>query len=203
MNRYLTPLPGLLAAMLDGAINQALALDEGSLERLANLDGKCLALALDGLAIELYFEGKGSRLAVSIEPSKEPDTRIHGTPWALLAMSRPEWRSAQSGVGIEGDAGCAQALEQLLRRLDPDYEAFLATHLGPILGQQVAQILKQGQQQSQQLLAIGTEQLARYLREESGVLVKPDEMAEFADDVDELREAADRLEAYWRRQAKS
>ena len=199
MSRYLTPLPGLLALAIDTAVNQAIGLDETALTRLKPLNGKLIALNLDGLGIELYFSGSEQQLSVTAEHDGEPDTRISGSPTALLAMSQPQWRTESSGVRIEGNAGAAQALEQLFKHIDPDYEALIVRYLGPVLGHQFAGFFRQTQAGSNRLMVQAGEQLAHYLREESGLLVTPDEAATFADQVDDLREAVDRLEARWRR----
>ena len=41
---YRTPLPALLAALLEAAINRLLAIDEGSAERLRRLEGRLVEL---------------------------------------------------------------------------------------------------------------------------------------------------------------
>ena len=199
MSRYLTPLPGLLALAMDTAINQAIELDDKAADRLKPLNGKLIALSLDGLGIDLFFSGAEQRLSVSADHEGQPDTRISGSPTALLAMSQPQWRTESSGVRIEGDAGAAQALEKLFKHIDPDYEALIVRYLGPVLGHQVASFFRQTQAGGNRLMAQASQQLAHYLREESGLLVTPDEAAAFADQVDDLREAVDRLEARWRR----
>lgn len=199
MSRYLTPLPGLLALAIDGAVNQAIELDETAVERLKSLNGKLIALSLEGLGIDLFFEGSDHRLSVTAEHEGTPDTRISGSPTALLAMSQPQWRTESSGVRIEGDAGTAQGLEKLFKHIDPDYEALLVRYLGPVLGHQFARLFQQSRAEGNRLMTQAGEQLAHYLREESGLLVTPDEAAAFADQVDDLREAVDRLEARWRR----
>ena len=53
MADYRTPLPGILAALLEGAVNRVLALDERSPGRLRRLSGRTLQLDIEGLGITL------------------------------------------------------------------------------------------------------------------------------------------------------
>lgn len=201
MSRYLTPLPGLFAAGVEQAINRAIALDEGAAPRLMPLSGKLVRLELKGPGIDLFFHAATDRLAVTAESAQTPDTTISGSPTALLAMAVPDWFAAGSGVRIEGDAGSAQALEKLLRRLDPNWEAMFVEHLGPVVGHQLWRMLADARSDTRRVAETTANQVARYLREESGMLVTHDEMTGFVEEVDELREAIDRFEARIRRRA--
>jgi ubiquinone biosynthesis protein UbiJ len=197
--RYVTPLPALLAGLLDRAFNQTIALDADAARRLEPLDGRSVKLALSGLNIDLFFSGRGDRLRVLAESDVDPDTTILGSPTALLAMSVPDWRAPGSGVRIEGDAGTAQALEKLFKQLDPDIEGLIVRHLGPVLGHQVWRLMRDAASVSRHGSKVAGEQISRYLREESGLLVSREEMNGLTGDIDELREAVDRLEARLRR----
>ncbi len=199
MSRYITPLPGLLASAVDTALNRAIGLDENAAGRLAAMHGKTVRLELKGLGIDLYFRGLEERLAVDADSETEADTTISGTPGALLAMAVPDWRAPGSGVQIQGDAGAAQALEKLLRQLDPDWEALLVEHLGAIWGHQVWRLINDSFRAGRHATSTAADQAARFLREESGLLVTREEVDDFTREVDELREAADRLEARLRR----
>ncbi|QOC23210.1 SCP2 sterol-binding domain-containing protein [Wenzhouxiangella sp. AB-CW3] len=200
MSRYLTPLPGLLARAIDTALARALQLDPRAADRLATLKDQSVRLELKGLGIDLFFTGSGEALSVSTESDVEPDTTISGTPAALLAMAVPDWRAPGSGVQIQGNAGTAQALEKLLRQLDPDWESLLVEHLGPVWGHQVWRMLQDSMQRGRHMAGTAADQTARFLREESGLLVRREEVEEFTVGVDELREAVDRLEARLRRE---
>lgn len=199
MGRYLTPLPGMLAFGIEQAINQAIGLDASARPRLEKLDGRSVKLALNGLGIDLYFYGQGGKLSVSAEREIPPDTTITGTPGALLAMTVPEWRAPGSGVTIEGDAGTAQALEKLFRQLDPDWEALLTRQFGDVAGHQLWRLINDAAGLGRHGARTAGDQVARYLREESGLLVTAEEMDGFTRDVDELREAVDRLQARLKR----
>ncbi|MEN1729176.1 MAG: SCP2 sterol-binding domain-containing protein [Pseudomonadota bacterium] len=200
MSRYITPLPGMLAGLIEGVFQRALQLDAQAGDRLAALDGKSVKLALDAVGIDLFFTGTGQTLTVRAESDDGPDTIVRGTPSALLALAVPDWRASGSGVRIEGDAGTAQALEQLFRRLDPDWERLLTDQFGEIIGHQMWRLAQDALQIGREGARLAGDQVGHYLREESGLLVTPDEVQQFTSEVDELREAVDRLESRLRRQ---
>lgn len=193
MSRYLTPFPHLFAGAVRTAVNRALELDAGAVARLDDLGDGTVGLALQTLEIDLFFRRDGDRLAVTAECDSEPDTWIRGTPPALLAMAVPAWKSPGSGVTIEGDANLARALERLLGRLDPDWEAALVARFGTVAGHQLYVLLREAGRGGRRAASTLGDQAARYLREESGQVVGRDEYREFARAVDDLREAADRL----------
>lgn len=199
MTRYLTPLPHLLATGVEQAIARAVALDDQAGQRIAPLIDKRIRLELKGLGIDLYFHGRNDGLSVSAEDDSTPDASISGTPIALLAMAVPDWRAPGSGVRIEGDAGTAQHFEKLLKRLDPDWEAMFVERFGPVVGHQLCRLIGEARAGARHVSTTAAEQTARFLREESGLLVTREEVEDFVHDVDELREAVDRLEARMRR----
>jgi len=195
----LTPLPGLLAGAIERAVDQAIRNDASAPERLSALKGRCVQLALSGLGIDLFFIGQSDRLQIVAESDLPPETVIRGSPAALLALAAPDWMDSNSGVRIEGDAGAAQALEKLMRRLDPDWEQLLTQQLGDVIGHQVWRLLRDSLAGGQRLAGVTGNQVGHYLREESGLLVTQAEAQSFTRDVDELREAVDRLEVSLRR----
>jgi len=199
MSRYLTPLPAMLAAGMGQAIARALALDDGSGQRLEELEGRTILLRLEGLGIDLYFHGQADRLAVSVDEPAPPDTTISGSPLALLAMSAPRRRRTGRGVRIEGDAATAQSFERLLKQLDPDWQAALTGRFGPRLGYRLWRLLADVRDGTRHVTSTAADQASRFLRRESGLLVERAEVNAFINEVDELREAVDRLEQRLRR----
>lgn len=203
MSPYLTPFPRMFAGAVQTALNRAMALDPAAANRLQAMADGLIGLELQTLGINLYFCREGERLAVSAESESEPDTWIRGTPSALLAMAVPAWKSPGSGVTIEGDAGLARGFEGLLGRLDPDWEAALVARFGAVAGHQIFVLIRETGRGGRRTAETLGDQAARYLREESGLVVGRAEYTEFSRAVDELREAADRLAARVERSLRS
>jgi ubiquinone biosynthesis protein UbiJ len=203
LKHYRTPFPRLLASALESSLNQLLSLDEQSEKRIRNLKGRELKLELDGLDIALHFSFPNEEfrdgIVVSLDGSDEPDTEISGSPTALFAMAVPtdggSWGVPGSAVKISGDAGLARDLERLFSRLDPDWEAPLARLFGDVLGYQMASGIRQGVAQAKETAGASGELLQEYFRQQPDLMVPAEEFSHFADAVDEVRDAVDRLEA--------
>ncbi len=197
MVEYRTPLPAVFAAGLEAAVNRVLALDTESAARLARLSGRLLQLDLEGLAITLFLTFEDGAVQVRLEAEGEPDTRISGTPLALFAMSAPgdigNWGLPGTRVTISGDANLARDMERVFSQLDLDWEGQLSEWLGDVLGYQLATGLRQGIAALREAAQSTAGMAGSYLREESGLLATPRELAEFGAEVDTLRDGVDRL----------
>lgn len=199
MPEYRTPIPSILAAMLEAAINRVLALDEDTPSRLRRLDGRMLRLDLEGVGISLFFIFSATLVQVSIDSDDEPDTVISGSPFALFSMAVPDgggsWGGPESRINIRGDANLARDLERLFSRLDPDWESTLSRLFGDVWGHQVAAGIRSGSEQARAAAWNAAEMVSDYLQRDTGPLVPAADIRTFADAVDETRDAVERLEA--------
>lgn len=212
MPAYRTPLPALFAATLQSSLNAALALDRNSAARLDRIEGRVLKLVLEGAGLELFFGASGGGIEVGLEAPEslegeaggEPDTTVRGTPAALFSMAASElgegWNAPGSNVSISGDASLARGFERLFSRLDPDLEGAFSGLFGDVVGHQLAFGLRQGARRARETAGTAGDLLGEALREGargggSGPLVGRAEVRRFADGVDGLRDAVDRLDA--------
>lgn len=190
-------LPQAALAALEGAINAVLALDPETVARLRPLEGKVVALSLEGTSAVLYLlpGADGFRLMGRFEG--EPDTTLAGTPLALLRLGRSGTGAGLFGgaVTIAGDVALGQQVQRILGGLDIDWEEHLSHLLGdPIahqLGNMARGILQWGGQAVVALQRDGIE----YLQEERRDLPPRWEVDEFLAGVDQLRSGVDRLTA--------
>lgn len=196
---YRTPLPALLAGLLEAGINRVLALDAGSTARLERLEGKLLQLDLEGIGISLFFTFGFGAVRVGLRGERAPDAVVNGSPAALFAMVAPQeisdWGLPGSGVRIQGDANLARDLGKLFQGLNPEWESHLAGMFGDTLGHQLAAGMRDGAQALRQAARDTADMAVTFFRDESGLLVTVEDMREFTGAVDRLRDAVDRLEA--------
>lgn len=197
MAGYRTPLPGILAALLEGGVNRILSMDENAAQRLQRLSGRMLQLDIEGVGISLYFAFAGQRVEVGTRSGSEPDTVISGSPAALFAMAAPEgvgyWGSDASRVTISGDATLARDLERLFSRLEPDWEGSLSRVFGDVWGHQVATGLRSGADRARETVNTAGEMVDEYLNSGQGPVVLAREFCEFSDTVDEIADTAERV----------
>lgn len=191
--------PTLLSAAcaaLETAINGALRYDPGSRHALGKLAGKVLAIELTQPALTLYLEPLPERVRVASHFEGEVTTRLRGSPMALLTLLRSERLTlAGSGVEVSGSTGTLEQLQQIIRNLEIDWEQALTQVSGDVAGHQGAQVLRgfadwiSGRQETFERL------LGEYLTEELSTTPARAELEHFYREVDDLRLAADRLEA--------
>jgi ubiquinone biosynthesis protein UbiJ len=192
------PLLQRLGAALEVALNRALALDAETQARLAALEGRRIGVDLRGSGLALAISVTEGKLKVGPHWEKAGDLNLRAAPASLLAFAlrRGDDEAAAPGkVEISGDADLARRMEKLLRGYRPDVEEAFARTFGDIVGVPLARALQRAFAYVRESAQAAAQDAAEFLREESRDLIAPAEMESFLDDVDALRERADRLNA--------
>jgi ubiquinone biosynthesis accessory factor UbiJ len=201
-SRAPNPLLAMLGRALEAGLNRVVDLDPETRSRLGALDERALTLDFKGAAPSMRLAVARSRLRIGPAFVGESALRVAATPGALLslALSRgAEGSLAPGRVEIAGDAELARRLEQIATRFAPDFDEAFARVFGDVLGFQIARSLRQALAWSRHSARGFAQDAADYLTEESRDLVARPELEQFLDDVDGLRERADRLDARVRR----
>ncbi|MGH8124094.1 MAG: ubiquinone biosynthesis accessory factor UbiJ [Rudaea sp.] len=192
------PLLTRLGRLLEAALNRALALDAPTQAQLAMLEGQRIGVELRGLGLALAICVQDGRLRVGPHWEKPSDLNLRAAPASLVAFAlrRGEGSALPPGkVEISGDAELARRMEKLFRGFSPDIEEAFAKTFGDVLGVPLARALQRAFDWSRESAQALARDSAEFLREESRDLIAPAEMEKFLDDVDQLRERADRLNA--------
>jgi ubiquinone biosynthesis protein UbiJ len=202
MNERVSPLEGLkpiAGRALEIALEQLLALDPETRAGLSALEGRRIELELEAPALALSIRVDDGRLRVG-PPTREadPDLGVRATLGGLLAQLPFFRASASAPMGklrINGDAELARSLQKLAKGFDPDWDQPFADALGPVFGPQVARLLREGLRSGQRVATNLARDAAEYVTEESRDVVAKAELDAFNDDVDALRDRAERLAA--------
>lgn len=190
------------AGIVEAACNGALALDPEVRARLGALDGKVIAVELQGLGLRLFFFPSAQGVQVLSQYDGEPDTVLRGGPLSLLRLGlseRPADELFAGGVELRGDTAAGQAFQDVLRSLNLDWEELLARVAGDDAAHQAGRVARAVGRQARHTGQTLEANLSEYLHEEAGLLVNRHEVDDFMDAVDTLRSDADRLEARLRR----
>ncbi|MCK7592493.1 ubiquinone biosynthesis accessory factor UbiJ [Pseudomarimonas salicorniae] len=200
MNELPAPLRAALpmaGRALEAALDRVLALDPETRAALPTLDGRRIQLHLAAPPLSMELRVEGDRLRVGpATTTGEPDLSLKTTLGAMIGQLLPQAGSAP-GAGrmrISGDAELAQRLQKLARGFDPDFDAAFSRVFGEVLGVQIARALREGLRQGRELGGQAARGAVDYLVEERRDLVSRAEQEAFFDDVDELRDAVERLE---------
>ncbi|BBT82613.1 ubiquinone biosynthesis protein UbiJ [Aeromonas veronii] len=181
-------LDAMVTAVIETSLNQLLALDKQSPERLRKLVGKVLKLELRELK-PLWFVFSERRLDVLAQHEGEADAVLSLSLTALGLLKDPSALTRyirEEKLDLSGDPQLVQAFSVLLGELDIDWEEELSRYTGDVL----AHTLLRGARQARRL--VGRElcrtrsQLAEYLTEEARLAPGPLEVASFNDDVEVL-----------------
>lgn len=199
------PILGMLGRGLEATLNRVLSLDPETLDALRALDDRSITIAFKGSALAMRIAVDSGQLRVGPAFAGDSQLRVSATPGSLLAMAAARLRGDADAalppgqVEISGDADLARRIERLASRFEPDFDEAFARAFGDVIGFQLARGFRGA------LAGVGksTSRLLRtsfeYLVEESRDLVARPELEQFFDEVDALRERADRLAARVRR----
>lgn len=193
----------MAAAALELAINQALALalnqyqDEAGQQQLQVLDGKVIAIDLQGLDSCFYLLFNGDSIQVQSHCQGEADACIAGTPLSLLRMrlaSHQQQLLFGGDVSISGDVEVGRQVSTLLDHLNIDWEEHLSHLLGDVLAHGLGSRVRELSGWARQTLATLSQDSAEYLHEEARILAPADELELFLTAVDKIRDDVARLE---------
>lgn len=199
-------LPQLLIASVETAFNRYLSLDPEALPRLADMEGKIIAIEIKGLNECLYLFPGDDGIMVLSDFDGDADTTLSGTPLALAKLSLSEDAAAvlfSGDVTISGDTRLGHRFKKILAQVDIDWEEQLSKVVGDIAAHQVGNALRgfgQWFDRSKHSMELDA---GEYLQEESRLLPARAEIERFIHQVDELRESVDRLQARMQKLIKS
>jgi ubiquinone biosynthesis protein UbiJ len=191
----LDSLKPLAGRALEQGLSRLLALDPDTGAALRQLEGRRIGLALEAPPVALDIRVADGRLKVG-PPTTEPDLGIRATLSGVLSQLpflRAPGAPPVGKVRINGDAELARTLQQLAQRFDPDWDKPFADLLGPLVGPQVARVLREALATGAGIARNLSRDAAEFVTEESRDVVGKAELAAFHDEVDDLRDRAERL----------
>jgi len=195
------PILKLLGRGLQSALNHALELDPDTRSAMRALDGRALSVVFKGTGMAMRLRVEGEQLIVGPAFDGESQLSVSATPGSLIGLAVARMRGADDAaippgqIEISGDAELARRLERLAGRFEPDIDEAFCRVFGDVLGFQMARAFRRGIGAVRDSAATLVRDGADYLVEESRDLIAKPEMEQFLDDVDSLREHADRFAA--------
>jgi ubiquinone biosynthesis protein UbiJ len=191
-------LPVALCAALETALNAYLGQDAETAATLERIDGRLVAVHLEGLDLEFVLVPETSRIRVHGSLGDEPDAVIRATPLALLRVAlaeQPAAALAGGDVRIEGDVEVGERLWGVLRAVEFDWEELMSRYIGDPLAHALGANARDLGARLRRNFAHTVDDLGEYVTEEARLSPVRPELNDFLDAVDRLREDIDRLEA--------
>ena len=188
----------LFAGLLEQAIERLLALDSHHGALLAPLAGKHIVLDMRLPRLRLHLLPTESAIQVHGDMAGTPDVVLAGSWLGFIRMrlgASPQLALFGGDVHIEGDMRTARHFQDLLDKLNIDWEQLLAGQVGEAAASHVFGFAEAGRQWLADSIDALRQDAAEYLQEESRDLPAYEEAEQHFREVDVLRGDADRLEA--------
>lgn len=201
--------PAIIAAVLtalETAVARALSLAPTASRELEELAGTVLAVECTAPEITVYVlvQADGS-LTLSQYTELKTVTRVRGTLENFMALATAEDPAAtliNSDLEIVGNTAPLLALQQIITRMDIDWEAPLVEQLGDVAGHQLAQMLRGAFRWGRDASESLRRQLSEFILEEGRLSPPAAELEAFYQDVDRLTLRVDRLQSRIQRLAR-
>ena len=186
----------IIASVLERALNATLAMDPTSVQLLAKLDGRVIAMNIESIDGSFYLLPHRERVTIEINHDQNPDIVIKG---GLLAYVRSATASVRGSANpdqlleISGDAHSVAVLRDFLRSLQPDFEEQLSSLVGDMPARQAGNQIRSFAEWAEQVgqsIAVNT---GEYLTEEKQLLGARPRIDRFLIAVDQLRNDTERL----------
>ncbi len=185
-----------LLTLAEESLNGLLARDPVTLARLGELAGREIRVECSSPDWHLYLLPHNRGIDLLAESAGEPDACLHGSALNLIRLPLAGNQVLFGhGVTIEGDSGLVHRLQQILADSHVDWEAWLADLIGDTAAHPLANLLRSAGHQLRYGSSSLIHSLEEYLHEEARLLPTRVEIEIWQDEVDELRDATDRLAA--------
>jgi ubiquinone biosynthesis protein UbiJ len=187
---YFVTMNPTLSPILSASINHLLAQEPWAREKLAAHAGKVVCIDAGALKIRMRATADG------MVESNHDDQTANVTLYVQLSdlpMIMKNRERAFSYVKLEGDADFANAISQVSQNLRWEVEEDLSKWVGDIAATRIvtgAKAVLETAKSTQQSLG---ENIAEYLVEENPMLMRPQPVADFGDEVSKLRDDVERL----------
>ena len=186
----------IMATVFERSLNATLAMDPGSVQLLAKLEGRVIAMNIESLDGSFYLLPHRDRVSIEIDHDQNPDIVIEG---GLLAYARSATASVRGSANpdqlleITGDANLVAVMRDFLRSLQPDFEERLSSLIGDIPAHHAGNQIRSFTEWTEQVghsIAVNT---GEYLTEEKQLLVVRSRIDRFFVAVNQLRNDTEQL----------
>ena len=195
MNTHPTTATALCQA-LEAAINKALQHDPATQQRLAQQAGRCVCLLLTQPNVTLSIHFYEATITVSPIAEENADCTLSGKCSGLIQlMSGPKTSLAGSELTLNGQTGFLMELLDITKQLDIDWEDIICQHLGDVAGHSLAQLIRYKGAYFNRLQQRAPHFINTLLTEELQAIPSSPELNAFNNEVDDLHDDVERLQA--------
>lgn len=182
---------------IEAAVNRLLQQDPAALQVFATHAGRLVCVQIDSFN-RVYLRLSAQGLGLSLHNEAQPDVTMSGSLADFIALAKADNKANQlinSAIDMDGDTELSITLAKVLQQLDIDWEALIQPLTGGLLAHQLGKGVRGLMKWGRSTQATYTVAAKEYLEDEAQLVTPEPQLSEFASQVDELRLAADRLQA--------
>lgn len=179
-------------------LNQLLRRDHVTLQHLARLEGKVIALNISQPDINLYLLPNCDGLQIQSVYQDQPDCTLSGSLSEFIQLATtPDKRDAMFGktITISGDSALASRFQEIISDARIDFEEILADIIGDLPAHQIALYTAWKAQWYRSSANSLLHNLDEYMKEEARLIPTRPEADHFYNEIEKLKEDAERLAA--------
>jgi len=192
----------LFAAAIIGtaetSLNELLKKDPKTLKQLERLSGKVIRFEIRQPTLHITLVPNSAGMDLLLHSEAIADLVLSGQASDFMQMlysSSPDEKLFGKGIDVQGDTGLATQFSQMLRDFSIDWEAWLGDIIGDTTAHPLAQFVTQQREYFSKARKSLTDNSVEYLQEELRILPPRPEIEAFMEDIDQLRDDVERLEA--------
>jgi ubiquinone biosynthesis protein UbiJ len=134
----------MILERIASVLNRNIAASSRAQALCERLEGRALAVHVEGLRLDVVARVKGREIALGAAADRDVDATVSGTPLTLLSLIGPgaRGRLRSGAITISGDAEIAQSFQDLLRAAQPEFEEELSRLVGDVTAHQVGNLVR-------------------------------------------------------------
>ena len=190
-------LPQAVLVPLELSVNQLLQHDGAALKTIAADSGRLVCVEIDDFT-PVYVRLLDNGVSFSFSNEAAADVIMRGSLVDFAALAKADNKANQlinSGIDMDGDTELSIRLTKVVQNLDIDWEALIQPLTGSLMAHQIGKGVRNLMKWRKSTGASYQMAPKDYLEDEAQLVTPEPLLAEFADQVDELRFASDRLQA--------
>lgn len=187
----------MILVRAENLINDLLQTDPELLSDVAAMAGKVIAIELVGPEKTIYIIPQAEGVLLQTDYQGDVHACIKGSPFALLKLARStdqQPTSFNSEVEISGDLALGQHLQQMMKRLDLDWEELLSHKVGDVAAHQIGNALRGFSSWAKEAHTTIEQNIGEYVRIEAELTPDQQQIEVFMNQVEDMRNDVDRLE---------
>jgi ubiquinone biosynthesis protein UbiJ len=188
----------IISRIAESLTNRILYLNPDNFQILAPQIGKVIAIEITNWKLCFYIVVQDHYLRLqSYSGDAEVTTTIKGSAMAFLRQLQKASPTFTKDFVIEGDVKLAEAMRDLLQKMHMNGEEYLSYIMGDVVAHRLGNSWRNLQEQRQRSTDKLLTNAAEYLCKEKNYLPTHEEIEDFYEDINVLRNDLERLEARW------